>query len=241
MFVVERKNTMSELGNDNKIKWVEDRDSTFPIFCKNHNHVIYQLNENTLLKVFQPHVSQEQQQKLAIVTQYFLNHGFSKDFIPTCAWLSDQGFFGYEMKYDVNYRPLSQVLPRFDSTQIEEVLHVIEKELLEHTSEYIYTDIDVDNILYFDGKIKWIDFDDCLITNKLSEAERKMGINHQRSVFNLFSISLLYRVSLEDIYYLEQSQHLSDQQKEKIREMLSAHHLTLDSLLEHYHVLNRQK
>lgn len=68
-----------------------------------------------------------------------------------------------------------------------------------------------------------------------------MGINHQRSVFNLFSISLLYRVSLEDIYYLEQSQHLSDQQKEKIREMLSVHHLTLDSLLEHYHVLNRQK
>ncbi len=228
-------------GMNEKITWVYKMDTTLPIFHENEDSVIYQLNSERLLKVYKNHVSNDKKEQITKVVQYFLNHPSKKDIVPIKAWLSNNGLVGYEMLFEHQYQPLSQQLETFNQEALENLLYQIEQECYEHNQEYIYTDIDVDNILYWNGHIKWIDFDDCLITNTLSEYDKKKGLEHQQSVFRLFTLSLLYHVSLEDIYYLEKTDQLSLEQKEQIREILAEHHSSLDTLLEHYHLFNRQK
>lgn len=228
-------------GMNEKITWVDKIDTTLPIFHESDDSIIYQLNSECLVKIYKENVSLDKKARIAKVVQYFLNHPSKKDMVPIKAWLSNDGFIGYEMLWEHQYQPLSQQLETFDQETLENLLYQIEQECQEHNQEYIYTDIDVDNILYWDGNIKWIDFDDCLITHTLSEEDKKKGLEHQQSIFHLFALSLLYHVSLEDIYYVERTDQLSLEQKEQIREILEGHHHSLDTLLEHYHFLNRQK
>ena len=214
-------------------------DTTLPIFHESNDSIIYQLNR--LVKIYKENVSQDKKACIAKVVQYFLNHSSKKDIVPLKVWLSNDGFIGYEMLWEHQYQPLSSQLQTLDQVALENLLYQVEYECQEHNQEYIYTDIDVDNILYRDGNIKWIDFDDCLITNTLSKYDKKKGLEHQQSVFRLFTLSLLYHVSLEDIYYVERTDQLTLEQKEQIREILAGHHSSLDTLLEHFHFLNRQK
>lgn len=228
-------------GMNEKITWVDKMDTTLPIFHESKDSVIYQLNSDRLVKIYKENVSQDKKARIAKVVQYFLSHPSKKDLVPMKAWLSNDGFIGYEMLWDHQYQPLSSQLQTLDQVALENLLYQVEYECQEHNQEYIYTDIDVDNILYRDGNIKWIDFDDCLITSTLSEEDKKKGLEHQQSIFHLFALSLLYHVSLEDIYYVERTDQLTLEQKEQIREILAGHHHSLDTLLEHYHFLNRQK
>lgn len=215
--------------------------TTLPIFHESKDSIIYQLNSDRLVKIYKENVSQDKKAHIAKVVQYFLGHPSKKDIVPMKAWLSNDGFIGYEMLWEHQYQPLSSQLQTLDQVALENLLYQVEYECQEHNQEYIYTDIDVDNILYRDGNIKWIDFDDCLITNTLSKYDKKKGLEHQQSVFRLFTLSLLYHVSLEDIYYIERTDQLTLEQKEQIREILAGHHSSLDTLLEHFHFLNRQK
>lgn len=228
-------------GMNEKITWVDKMDTTLPIFHESKDSVIYQLNSDRLVKIYKENVSQDKKARIAKVVQYFLSHPSKKDLVPMKAWLSNDGFIGYEMLWDHQYQPLSSQLQTLDQVALENLLYQVEYECQEHNQEYIYTDIDVDNILYRDGNIKWIDFDDCLITSTLSEEDKKKGLEHQQSIFHLFALSLLYHVSLEDIYYVERTDQLTLEQKEQIREILAGHHSSLDTLLEHFHFLNRQK
>ena len=216
-------------------------DTTLPIFHESNDSIIYQLNSDRLVKIYKENISQDKKARIAKVVQYFLNHSSKKDIVPMKAWLSNDGFIGYEMLWDHQYQPLSSQLQTLDQVALENLLYQVEYECKEHNQEYIYIDIDVDNILYWDGNIKWIDFDDCLITSTLSEEDKKKGLEHQQSIFHLFALSLLYHVSLEDIYYVERTDQLTLEQKEQIREILAGHHHSLDTLLEHFHFLNRQK
>lgn len=228
-------------GMNEKITWIDKMDTTLPIFHESNDSIIYQLNSDRLVKIYKENISQDKKARIAKVVQYFLNHSSKKDIVPMKAWLSNDGFIGYEMLWDHQYQPLSSQLQTLDQVALENLLYQVEYECKEHNQEYIYIDIDVDNILYWDGNIKWIDFDDCLITSTLSEEDKKKGLEHQQSIFHLFALSLLYHVSLEDIYYVERTDQLTLEQKEQIREILAGHHHSLDTLLEHFHFLNRQK
>lgn len=232
---------MLEHGMNEKITWLDEKNIKFPIFRESEDSIIYQLNANRLVKIYKDSIGNEKRERIAKVVQYFLNHPSKKDIVPLKAWLSNDGFIGYEMVFEQQYQPLSQQLDTFDEKELESLLYLVEKECMEHRSEYIYTDIDVDNILYWNGHIKWIDFDDCLITNTLSEYDREKGLEHQQSVFRLFALSLLYHVSLADIYYLEQTEQLSLEQKKQVQEILAEQDRSLDALLTKYHALNRQK
>lgn len=232
---------MLEHGMNEKITWLDEKNIKLPIFHESEDSIIYQLNANRLVKIYKDSIENEKRERIARVVQYFLNHPSKKDIVPLKAWLSNDGLVGYEMVFEQQYQPLSQQLDIFDEKELESLLYLVEKECMEHRSEYIYTDIDVDNILYWNGHIKWIDFDDCWITNTLSEYDREKGLEHQQSVFRLFALSLLYHVSLADIYYLEQTEQLSLEQKKQVQEILAEQDRSLDALLTKYHALNRQK
>lgn len=224
-----------------KIKWIDNLDFHFPIFHENMDNIIYQIDSERLVKIYKSHISESKKSQITMMVQYFLNHPNDKDIVPEKVWLSNEGFLGYEMRYEKNYQPLSTQLKLLNYHQIVELLYCVEQELLSHNHAYIYTDIDVDNILYNNGEMKWIDFDDCLITNTLTLEQKKMSLQHQRSIFNIFAISLLYQVSIEDIYYIDKTKKLSDEQKEQIRELLLNHYHSIDSLLKHYDSFMKQK
>ena len=98
-----------------------------------------------------------------------------------------------------------------------------------------------DNIFYKDGKIKLIDFDDCVLTNELSEEEYQRSIAHQKYVFHLFSLGLLYDIPLNEIYYIQKSENVSEEDKEQIQTLLGANYQTIDELLTSYHQMNKKK
>ena len=128
---------MLEHGMNEKITWLDEKNIKFPIFRESEDSIIYQLNANRLVKIYKDSIGNEKRERIAKVVQYFLNHPSKKDIVPLKAWLSNDGFIGYEMVFEQQYQPLSQQLDTFDEKELESLLYLVEKECMEHRSELI--------------------------------------------------------------------------------------------------------
>ena len=124
------------------------------------------------------------------------------------------------MNYDLNYKPLSSYKNKLTKEQKIEIIKQIYEYLMITNHYFIYTDIDEDNVLYNDKNLKLIDFDDVYLKKDLTKEKEESLLLSQRMVFNLFACSLIYNVSINDIYYLKDSDKLSENEKEEIRNLL---------------------
>ena len=187
---------------------------TLPKF-KDTNLFVY---NNELLKL----TPQNKQKNIMKMHQFFLLNPIPFCISPNKVLFKDDKYVGYSMNYDLNYKPLSSYKDKLTKEQKIEIIKQVYEYLMITNNYFIYSDIDEDNILYNNKDLKLIDFDDVYLKKDLTKEKEESLLLSQRMVFNLFACSLIYNVSINDIYYLKNSDKLSDNEKEEIRNLLDS-------------------
>lgn len=219
----------------------ENAFSSCVILHQGIDNIIYRQSDGSVAKIYHSSFPQEKRNQVSKMVHHFLIHPETKHITPKKAFLSVNGLSGYEMDYESEYEPVSKISSELSQDELESLLRTVEVTVKQNNEKFIYEDIDIDNILYKDGMIKLIDFDDCYITSELTKEKYDYAIQHQKYVLHMFSLSLLYKVSLKDIYFLSESEMVSDDMKEEIQSLLQQQYDSIDELLDAYHQLKRKK
>lgn len=171
------------------------------------------LYQNQLLKIVPP----EEQNKIMTIHHFFLNHPIEHGFVPEKALFLDGVYVGYSMSLHPEYQPIRQYKMKLSKEEKWNLIHEIKEQLLSMNEEFIYTDIDEDNILFNGTEIKFIDFDDIRLKSQLSTQTENELKSYQKFILDMFTMAFLYNVSILDIYYLKESTKLTENQKREIK------------------------